>query len=523
MVWRLGALVLLTSALVLGASSVAYAANEPAEPANLLPPAEISTESPVANSAATQTTETTEPGTIEVSRNGTEARGDNISFAVTDFLRSNKGTNKTYNNHSFGYRYPVAGPNAFALVAAESALVVYVPAATTQTLGLNFDEPATQEAFKKLIEEIDERVANGNLPLKTLTAPFIFTSEPSFTLDDCVYQFGVEVEPGYYYVSISADSNASGAVSGSSNANTNDPDNASLSTVAHYVNSGMLVPASDVVIDSPPQGVAAVWEFFGGIDYRPFWVSLRTSLVAMIFVFVLGLAAALYSLRINERLRAVLDSIFTIPMVLPPTVCGFLLLVAFGNSTGFGRWLIDHGVVLVFTWPGAVIAAFVVAFPLMYRTARGAFESLDPNLGDAARTLGWSGSRVFFKLTLPLAWPSIAAGTVLSFARALGEFGATLFVAGNFAGITQTMPLAIYFQWMGGHTEVATFWVVVVILISFLFILFINWYAARVQRYRQAGADIDQDEVCSCEPHSSEARSPEARSPEARSPKAGVR
>ncbi|MDR2714818.1 MAG: molybdate ABC transporter permease subunit [Coriobacteriales bacterium] len=501
MLWRLGALVLLTSALVLGASSVAYAANEPAEPANLVAHAEISTENSVANSAATETTETTEPATIEVSHNGTEARGDNISFAVVDFLRSNKGTNKTYNNHSFGYRYPVAGPNAFALVATESALVVYVPAATTQTLGLNFDEAATQEAFKKLIEEIDERVANGNLPLKTLTAPFIFTSEPSFTLDDCVYQFGVEVEPGYYYVSISASTT------------TNDPDNASLSTVAYYVNSGVLVPASDVVIDSPPQGVAAVWEFFGGIDYRPFWVSLRTSLVAMIFVFVLGLAAALYSLRINERLRAVLDSIFTIPMVLPPTVCGFLLLVAFGNSTGFGRWLIDHGVVLVFTWPGAVIAAFVVAFPLMYRTARGAFESLDPNLGDAARTLGWSGARVFFKLTLPLAWPSIAAGTVLSFARALGEFGATLFVAGNFAGITQTMPLAIYFQWMGGHTEIATFWVVVVILISFLFILFINWYAARVQRYRQAGADIDQDET----------RSPEARSSEARSSEAGVR
>ncbi|MDR0308751.1 MAG: molybdate ABC transporter permease subunit, partial [Coriobacteriales bacterium] len=201
------------------------------------------------------------------------------------------------------------------------------------------------------------------------------------------------------------------------------------------------------------------------------------------------LAAAHLSFRINERLRGVLDTIFTIPMVLPPTVCGFLLLVFFGNSTGLGRWLIDHGIVLVFSWPGAVVAAIVVAFPLMYRTARGAFESLDPNLADAARTLGWSNTRVFFRLTLPLTWPTIAAGTVLAFARALGEFGATLFVAGNFAGVTQTMPLAIYFQWMAGHTNVATFWVVVTILISFLVIFFINWYASRTQRYRKPGRD----------------------------------
>jgi molybdate transport system permease protein len=125
----------------------------------------------------------------------------------------------------------------------------------------------------------------------------------------------------------------------------------------------------------------------------------------------------------------------------------------------------------------------------MYRTARGAFEGLDPALGDAARTLGWSESRIFLKLTMPLAWPSIAAGTVLAFARAMGEFGATLFVAGNYPGVTQTMPIAIYFEWMGGHSNVAIFWVFVVILFSFVVILFVNWYASHTQRYRRQGAD----------------------------------
>jgi molybdate transport system permease protein len=154
-----------------------------------------------------------------------------------------------------------------------------------------------------------------------------------------------------------------------------------------------------------------------------------------------------------------------------------------------GRWLIDHGISLVFSWPAAVLAAIVVSFPLMYRTARGAFEALDPSLLDAARTLGWSERRIFLRLKMPLAWPSIAAGTVLAFARAMGEFGATLFVAGNYAGVTQTMPIAIYFQWMGGHSEVATFWVFVVILISFVVILFINLYAQHTQRYRKGSAD----------------------------------
>ena len=214
---------------------------------------------------------------------------------------------------------------------------------------------------------------------------------------------------------------------------------------------------------------------------------MKTSAIALAFSFVLGLLAAWRCMGTSSRLKGLLDSVFTIPMVLPPTVCGFLLLMLFGQSTSIGRWLIAHGVSLVFTWPAAIISAAVVSFPLMYRTALGAFEGLDPQMFDAARTLGWSELRIFRKLMLPLGWPSIAAGTVLAFARAMGEFGCTLFFAGNYAGITQTIPIAIYFEWMGGNTAVALFWVVVVILFSFLVILFINIYTAHSQKYRRRG------------------------------------
>ena len=190
-------------------------------------------------------------------------------------------------------------------------------------------------------------------------------------------------------------------------------------------------------------------------------------------------------MRISPRAQSIFDAIFTIPMVLPPTVCGFLLLLAFGRSTPVGQWFIDVGFPLVFSWQATVIAAIVVAFPLMYRSSRGAFENLDPNMLDAARTLGWSNIRIFFKLMLPLAWSSIAAATVLAYARALGEFGATLFLAGNYAGVTRTIPIAIYFEWMNGNTDIAIFWTIVIIIFSFIVIMFINLWSSRTTKYRR--------------------------------------
>ena len=234
-----------------------------------------------------------------------------------------------------------------------------------------------------------------------------------------------------------------------------------------------------------PEGFAALAEFFKNLDWSPLWVSLRTTGVAILVIFILGLLAAWLTLRVSNRMKGILDTIFTIPMVLPPTVCGFLLLMFFGNNSVTGQFFISMGIDLVFTWPAAVIACIVVGFPMMYRTVRGAFENIDANMLDAARTLGWNERRIFSRIMVPLAWPSIAAGTVLAFARAMGEFGCTLFFAGNYVGITQTIPIAIYFDWMGGKTDVALFWVIVVILVSFLVILFINIYSSRTQRYRK--------------------------------------
>ena len=246
------------------------------------------------------------------------------------------------------------------------------------------------------------------------------------------------------------------------------------------------VVAPDAVeIALPAQGFEAFQEFLSGIDFSPLWVTLKTTGTAIVFIFILGLAAAYFSLRIPKRAQDIADTVFTIPMVLPPTVCGFLLLWVLGNNTEFGRWLASLNIKLTFSWEATVIAAVVVAFPLMYRSARGAFESLDPNMLDAARTLGWSNRKIIFKLMLPLSWSSIAAGTVLAFARALGEFGCTLFLAGNYVGITRTIPIAIYFEWMSGNWEVAMFWTVIIIIFSFVVILFINLWSNRTTKYRR--------------------------------------
>jgi len=225
-----------------------------------------------------------------------------------------------------------------------------------------------------------------------------------------------------------------------------------------------------------------------GFDFRPLLVSLKTAGAAIVFVFALGILAAWWTLGVSERVKGWLDSIFTLPMVLPPTVVGFFLLVVFGRSTAVGEFLIDHGLRLIFSWPATVIAAAVVSFPLMYRTVRGAFEQLDQDMLDAARTLGQSEWWIFRKLMLPMSWPSVAAGTMLSFARALGEFGATLFVAGNFPGVTQTMPIAVYFAWAGGDLTTAGVWVAIIVVLSFAVVFGIDACTAWLSRFKKGEA-----------------------------------
>src|ERR1700719_335650 len=161
-------------------------------------------------------------------------------------------------------------------------------------------------------------------------------------------------------------------------------------------------------------------------DWSPVWISLATSITATIITLVAGLAAASWRERKNGAGMALVDGIFLLPLVLPPTVVGFFLLLLFGRHGPFGQLLLHFGATIVFSWPATVIAATVVSFPLMYITARAALEQVEPGLLDAARTLGATEWRVFREIALPLAWPGVLAGTILSFARALGEFGDTL-------------------------------------------------------------------------------------------------
>ncbi len=215
-------------------------------------------------------------------------------------------------------------------------------------------------------------------------------------------------------------------------------------------------------------------EPFGPFDLSPLWISLATTCAATVATFFLGLFAARLMYGVRGSLRAWIDGILTLPLVLPPTVVGFFLLLLLGRRSYIGHALERIGIVIVFSWPATVIAATVVAFPLMYRTTLGAFEQVNPNLLDAARTLGASERTVFRRLLLPLAAPGVLAGTVLAFARALGEFGATLMLAGNIPGRTQTMPMAIFSAVEDGDMRVALLWVSLIVALSLGIIRLLN-------------------------------------------------
>jgi len=220
-------------------------------------------------------------------------------------------------------------------------------------------------------------------------------------------------------------------------------------------------------------------------DYlSPLWISFLTVLTATIITFFLGIAAARWLAHYQGRLKNALDSLFILPMVLPPTVVGYGLLLLFGVNGPIGKLLLHLGTSVVFSWPATVITAVVVSLPIMYLTARGAFEQVESNIEDAARTLGASEWRVFWTVTLPLAWPGVASATVLALARALGEFGATLMLAGNIPGRTTTIPVAIYFAIQAGDNHRALVLSIIVLSFSFLSLLAIAYLKRRVSKRR---------------------------------------
>lgn len=220
------------------------------------------------------------------------------------------------------------------------------------------------------------------------------------------------------------------------------------------------------------------------LDLSPLWISLKVAAIATVFTFFAGIAVAYWMLNYRGKGKSLLEGIFVSPLILPPTVVGFLLLLLFGKNGAIGKLFASVDFSVVFTWYAAVITATVVSFPLMYRTALGAFEQIDENFLAVARTLGASEWIVFRRVLLPLALPGVIAGGVLAFARALGEFGATLMLAGNIPGQTQTIPMAIYFAVEAGAMNEAWFWAIVIMMISLSGIVGVNFWQTQQQKRR---------------------------------------
>ena len=217
------------------------------------------------------------------------------------------------------------------------------------------------------------------------------------------------------------------------------------------------------------------------MDWYPLYNSLRIAAISCVLVFFAGIFAAYYVARLPRVVKGILDIILTLPMVLPPTVVGYFILLVFGAKRPLGIFLAQYGIKFVMTWYGGVLAAAVVAFPLMYRTARGAFESFDDTLAYSAQTLGLSNTYIFWRIRMPYCRQGILAGTVLAFARALGEYGATSMLIGYTPGRTATISTTVYQLWRTNDEAGAFFWVMVNLGISAVVLLIVNMLERRTK------------------------------------------
>lgn len=411
---------------------------------------------------------------IQMSEDNKGARVIDAPFSLSNFNRAQKGSNREINGKYYGYSYLIGQQtNKFIqIMATEDRAIFYIPKGEADSRSININDKETQGILQACLNALDAKNNTGGNNLEEI-GNIIYTSDTKVELDGVDYLFDQKIGDDVYAFVI-----------GSNGEDVTDSESANY-TKPVFLDSASLGTYDDITIGKEKTWIDNARDFLANLDWSPLYVTIKTTGVAIVVVFILGLLAAYFALSLSGKTRSILDSFFTIPMVLPPTVCGFILLFLCGSNTGFGRFFINIGFPLIFSWPATVIAAVVVSFPLMYRSALGAFENLDANLLNSAKTLGWSNAKIFRKLMMPLSWSSIAAGTVLAFARALGEFGATLFLAGNYVGITRTIPIAIYFEWMNGNNETAWFWTAIVIAVSFLVILFINIWSNRTVKYRR--------------------------------------
>lgn len=222
------------------------------------------------------------------------------------------------------------------------------------------------------------------------------------------------------------------------------------------------------------------------MSWYPLWNSLRIAAISSVLVFFLGILCAYYVARLPRVIKGLLDVVLTLPMVLPPTVCGYFLLLLFGAKRPLGIFLARFGIKFVMTWYGGILAALVVAFPLMYRTARGAFESFDKTLAYSGQTLGLSNTYIFWRIRMPACRQGILAGVVLAFARALGEYGATSMLIGYTPGRTATISTTVYQLWRTNDEAGAMFWVLINLAISAVVLLAVNLLENRQKKVVRA-------------------------------------
>lgn len=221
------------------------------------------------------------------------------------------------------------------------------------------------------------------------------------------------------------------------------------------------------------------------MDLYPLWNSLRIAGISTVIIFFVGIFAAYYIAKLPRAIKGILDVFLTLPLVLPPTVVGYLLLSVLGPKRVIGAWFLEvFGVKLVMTWWSAIFATIIVIFPLMYRTARGAFESFDETLAYSGKSIGLSNSYIFWRIRLPYCKQGILAGTVLAFARALGEYGATSMIAGYTPGRTATISTTVYQMWRTDNDELAFKWVLLNLAISFVVLLAVNMLEKRERARR---------------------------------------
>ncbi len=382
-------------------------------------------------------------------------------FALSGFHKAKRGSSSALTDgRDVGYRFITGDEKSVVALAAGDVLVVYVSEDVCRERGIDLTDANTQTTLLECLEVLDKEHSDGGEALQDLAPEVVWTTKRSYQHDGLEFNFAISSQGRSY----------------SAVADLSDPEKSSA--VVSFCDYASLVDASEVVPASD-DFFTQMREFFEQVDWSPLWVSLRTALLATVFVAILGVLVAWKTMGVGDTAKSVIDALSTLSMVLPPTIIGLILLYIFGKNSPTGEWLISIGLNIPFTWPAAVIAATVVAFPFMYRVARGAFEGLPDLMLDCARTLGWSEWRIFRKLMMPLCAAQLASGVVLSFARALGEFGATMFFAGNYAGETETLPIAIYYDWMAGDTMTAWLWVLVVMGFSLIIMVAVNMLTQR--------------------------------------------